>query len=67
MNNQTHTPPMSYSRPAGVPMEPAEPQAVAERRVWMAMRQGMLLIVAAIEDYLAIPKDKSALVARRVN
>lgn len=67
MNNQTHTPPMSYSRPAGVPMEPAEPQAVAERRVWMALRQGLLLIVTAVEEYLAIPREKSALVARRSN
>ena len=67
MNETTHTPPASYSRPAGVIMDTSEPQVIAERRVWMAMRQGLLLIVAAIEDYLAIPKDKSALVARRVN
>lgn len=67
MNNQTQTPPVSYSRPAGVVMDTAEPQAVAERRVWMALRQGLLLIVTAVEEYLAIPREKSALVARRSN
>jgi len=67
MSNQTQTPPVSYSRPAGVVMDANEPQVVAERRVWMAMRQGLLLIVTAIEDYLAIPRERSALVARRVN
>ena len=67
MSNQTQTPPVSYSRPAGVVMEPAEPQAVAERRVWMAMRQGLLLIVTAIEDHCESRPAPRALVARRSN
>ena len=37
-----------------------------ERRVWAAARQAFLLLVGAIEDYLEIPKEKSALVARRL-
>lgn len=59
MDNQTTAPPVGR---VDVTMAPG-----SDRKIWLAMRQGLLLIVGAIEEYLNIPPAKSALVARRVN
>lgn len=60
METQTIAPPVGR-------VEVQVTQPAGDRRLWMAMRQGLLLIVTAIEEYLAIPPGKSALVARRMN
>lgn len=52
----------STGRPAVVELEKDAP----ERRVWVAIHRAALLIAGAVEEYLGIQPEKSALVARRL-
>ena len=51
---------------SGAPAVVAPAHDTPERRVWVAIHRAMLLIAGAIEEYLGVPADKSALVARRL-
>jgi len=60
MDSPTTAPPVGR-----VDVKVSEP--AGDRRLWLAIRQSLLMVVAAIEEYLNIPPNKSALVARRMN